>query len=563
MKRHLLIAAGMAVAVSVSANWGNTADGAIPVFPTGTNTYATEIQVTPDGGVWAMMYHPNLRNAEGETDIKNVIYEYRVQYWDKDGNPKFPEDGLLVSDFKNKSYTVVNNYLSCDSEGNLLLCVLDCRNSQNNEGSYTAYLISPDGEMLWGEEGKPVSDETHPSSFSAMMSAVPLGDGSFVFSWIDGDDFTTNVMLQRLDKNGDRQWDSQAVALLDDQCSNPYLIPSDDNTCILVYSRTASQVIYARKLDFEGSSVWGKDTRVYRGGWGSIPIHTLISVVPSGDGGALISWNDDRANTNFESAFLSYITSDGKLGFSGASDEGDVKLGYAGWRCFNVKAVPAADGSGFYAAWRETTVGESQQGLKIQKVSPEGELMWGEDGKETVPMDYQSIGYLSTQTAGDSDFMLFYEIYYSYFDQIPLASLIGADGEPEWAEGTIALSERGRKASNLKSAPLAGNKSWIYSWTDAPGEEEAVDTRLMGRLNIDGTFGISDSGVKETLVSDDDIRFDGRVLRSNANSVTVYSIEGSVVANRTFTGGETVIDLPAGIYLAKCDNDKAIKIIIR
>ena len=104
MKRHLLIAAGMAAAVSVSAEWGNTADGAIPVFPTGTNTYATEIQVTPDGGVWAMMYHPDLRNASGETDIKNVIYEYRVQYWDKYGNPGFPEDGLLVSDFKNKSY---------------------------------------------------------------------------------------------------------------------------------------------------------------------------------------------------------------------------------------------------------------------------------------------------------------------------------------------------------------------------------------------------------------------------------------------------------------------------
>lgn len=187
----------------------------------------------------------------------------------------------------------------------------------------------------------------------------------------------------------------------------------------------------------------------------------------------------------------------------------------------------------------------------------------GGERKEAVPMDNQSIGYISTQTAGDTDFMLFYEIYYSYFDQIPLASLIDADGEPEWAQGTIALSERGRKASNLKSAPLAGNKSWIYSWTDAPGEEDAVDTRLMGRLNMDGTFGLSDSGVKETVVSDDDIRFDGRVLRGDANSVTVYGIEGSVVAGMTFTGGEAVIDLPAGIYLAKCDNGKAIKIIIR
>lgn len=564
MKKILLIACGMAAAALPGyAKWGTDAAGAIEVFPEGTLSYSTELATTPDGGVWATIYHPNLEKAEGEGDIRNVVYEYRLQYWDKNGNPAFAPEGMLVSNFKNKSYTVVNNLLSTDAEGNALLCVSDCRNSAEQDMSYTAYKVSPAGEMLWSEEGKPITDPLNPADFGAMITAVPLEDGSFVFSWIEGtNDGATNVMLQRLDKDGNMQWDQKKVSVTDEVSSNPYLIPSGDNTCILVYTRTTSDVVYARKLDFEGSNVWGKDTRVYRGGWGTIPLHTLLRVVPSGNGGALISWNDDRHNTNIESAFLSYITPDGKLGFGNVSDEGDVKLGYSGLRCFNVCAAPATDGSCFYATWRETNTGQSWQGLRMQKISPEGELLWGDDGLDYVPLDQKSIGYISLQSAAENEVMLFHEEYYEYFDQAAYASLLDTEGKNVWKEGTIALSRRNRQATQLKSLPLPGAKSWVYYWNDQDGVPDAEVCTRMGLLNIDGTFGDGSTGI-ETVTDESGVTVRGNRVYTDGNSLRVFDTSGRNVLSTALTDGIAELTLPAGLYIGTVDNDKSFKIIIK
>ena len=321
-------------------------------------------------------------------------------------------------------------------------------------------------------------------------------------------------------------------------------------------------MVYARKLDFEGSNVWGKDTRVYRGGWGTIPLHTLLRVVPSGNGGALISWNDDRHNTNIESAFLSYITPDGKLGFGNVSDEGDVKLGYSGLRCFNVCAAPATDGSCFYAAWRETNTGQSWQGLRMQKISPEGELLWGDDGLDYVPLDQKSIGYISLQSAAENEVMLFHEEYYEYFDQAAYASLLDTEGKNVWKEGTIALSRRNRQATQLKSLPLPGAKSWVYYWNDQDGVPDAEVCTRMGLLNIDGTFGDGSTGI-ETVTDESGVTVRGNRVYADGNSLRVFDTSGRNVLSTALTDGIAELTLPAGLYIGTVDNDKSFKIIIK
>ncbi|MDE5922315.1 MAG: hypothetical protein K2G79_02355, partial [Muribaculum sp.] len=95
-------------------------------------------------------------------------------HFDADGNPTFPAEGLLLCDYANWSYTVVNEYLMVDHEGNAIVVVHDCRNSSAKGKSYTAYKVNAKGEMLWGEDGVAVSDPLKPASFSAFMSMVEL-----------------------------------------------------------------------------------------------------------------------------------------------------------------------------------------------------------------------------------------------------------------------------------------------------------------------------------------------------------------------------------------------------
>lgn len=565
MKKTLLLCACAMSATVAAAGWSNSIEDLTAVFPTGTNQYAIELRATTQNGLWAMIYHPNLENAEGETDINNVVYEYRVQYFDNNGNPKFPADGLLISNFKNKSYTVINDYMTADSEGNAIVAVLDQRNSGSGEESYTAYKISQDGKMLWGEEGKPISDETKPCSHLAKVTLVEMEDGSTVFSWIEIDaEGNSSVHMQRLDKEGNKCWDESKVSLLTDQCSYPYLISSGDNTCILVYARTASQILYARKLDFEGSSVWGQDVRIYRGGWGSVPMHLQLNVYPSGDGGALVAWYDDRKYTRTESAYLSYITPDGRLGFANASDEGDVKLGYDGFRAFMVNAVPSADGSCFYAAWRETSENQNFQGVKVQKISKTGELLWDENGINIVNLEenQHATGYISIQAAGTDQAVVFYMNYFEYFNQIAYAQLVNGDGTFVWQE-PVMLSEENHKTSNLESLALSDTDSWMFWYREAKGEEQAPETIRLGKLNIDGSIGSDNSGVKSNFMDSAKVMFDGKTLKASGNEAFVYSPSGALLSRVKLNCGTARLNLGQGIYLISVDGAKAVKVAVK
>ncbi len=553
MNRMLLLGAALLTAGTALADWGTDNESPIAIFPSGTGSYATEVKAAPDGSVWAMIYHPNLKEAESEMDIDNVIYEYRLQHFDAQGNPTFPAEGMLLCDYSNWSYTVVNDYLMVDSDGNAIVVVNDCRNSAEKYKSYTAYKVTPEGELLWGEDGVAVSDPVKPAEFAAFMSMVELEDGSYVFAWQEMDKTgASHIYMQRLSHDGKAQWDIDKLAMTDEVTGYPYLVNSGDNTCIMVYGRTASAVLYARKLDFEGENVWGKDTRIYRGGWGSIPLQTILNVTSSGDGGVLVSWTDDRNGEMIESAYVSYVTSDGKLGFAGQSDEGDVKLCYDGWRCFSVNTIPAADGSCFYSIWRRTDNDQNYEAIMMQKISRSGDLLWGDEAKELLPTAITTLSYLSQQQAGESDACAFYEVYRSYFDQQCYAARFNNEGEFVWADEIIELSENGRQAASLKSQPYQPG-SYLCTWTDGgTSAEDKATTYLMTGLNDNGTFGIPDAGVEST-VSDNAaaLSFDGYALHGiDGASVKVYTATGALVATYTLKGGVAKVNLPAGFYVA-------------
>ena len=569
MKKLLLLMAGLATATGAMANWGTSIEDPVSVFPKGTNSYATEVRPGADGSAWAVIYHPNTKQADNEYDISRVVYEYRVQYFDPEVNPKFPAEGLLVSDYSNISYTVVNNYLLVDNDGNAIVSVSDCRNSNGSDKSYTVYKISPEGEFLWGEDGIALSDPTAPASLGVCMNIIQLEDGSYVFAWAEYDnEGGSHVFMQRLSHDGKAQWDLAKTAITDEISNYPYLLNSGDNTFILVYGRTASTILYARKLDFEAENVWGKDVRIYRGGWGSTPVQTKLEVKPSGDGGALIAWSDDRSGTNIESAYISYVTPDGKLGFAGASDEGDVKLCYDDWRCFNVSAVRAADLSCFYAVWRRTDYDQRYQAIMMQKISNKGELLWDDEAREVTPTEATTLGYVSVQAAGDNGACAFYEEYRSYFDQQAYAQRFGSEGEFIWEPEVLDLSRPERMASGLTSQPYMNGKGWLCNWADGgTSAEDKETTYYMTVVNLDGGFGLENSGVENVVsVNEAQLTFAAGALHADVADGTiasVYSVDGSLVAECSFSGGRAALDLAPGMYIAGLCGGETVKFIVK
>lgn len=330
-----------------------------------------------------------------------------------------------------------------------------------------------------------------------------------------------------------------------------------------MYAGGPSKIIYAKKIDFNGEECWAQDARIYRGGWGSTPIHTTIKAYPSGDGGVLVAWHDDRKFSNKESVYLSYVTYEGKIGFAGASDEGDVKLDYEGYRCFTPSACMASDGSGFYVAYRVTSQSQNYQGVRIQKVSLDGELLFGESGKDVMPLVFEGdpnvmhtcSGYISIQPDTEGGACVFFGKYFSWTDQGCFAYRVDPDGNAVWPGGEVQLSPDNSQSASLKSVALPGSKAWVYTYA---GDNDHVHGDYMNLLSEDGVIGATAAGV--TVIDDDENGWDDLGV---TGPFKVYSIDGRMVAEVAAKQELNEIHIPGGVYVVTSQHGETMKIHVK
>ena len=508
----------------------------IPIVTEGTSIYDNKTVVGKDGTTYFLGYCPNLKEAEDEYDTDNVVYEYRLQAIDKNGVRKFGDLGLLISDYPNRSYCVVNDYLYLDKEGNIIVVVFDARAHEYEDlmGAY-AYKISPEGEMLWGEDGVLLGNGR---DLVAAMRMVELTDGSIVFAWMRSHGQLLAIDLQRITAKGEPQWEPTEVGLNDETVTYqyPYLVDAGMNQFILVYAKGGAQDLYARKMDFDGTSVWSEDTRIYRGGWGSIPLWTILDVKPSGDGGVILGWNDDRSMTNIETAYMSYVTKDGEIGFSGASDNGDVKLNYSEFRNFNCKVMADPAGDGFLAFWRETSEGQSWQRMVMQKVSKEGELLYGDEGVMIADFEETNFGYNSIQPGNEGEAALFYMRQNAGYGDVDVLYITFKTETGEFLmEEPHRLIAGTKERSGMTSHVCQEEGFWILKWKEDYKDENnnTQEKHLLYRLDyrVNDTTGVEDIITISDNFYHSNEQFMVKVANAGKAQIEIFDLMGRKIDN--------------------------------
>ncbi|MBO7317402.1 MAG: hypothetical protein J6U43_01605, partial [Bacteroidales bacterium] len=489
-KTLLLVASAVMACTSALGQWNSNNAENILAWPEDRSYYSEEMEMTPDGGVWIAVAHPR-NGAQASIGLQLI---------DSLGNYKF-EEPLLVSDYPARTWISCGQILFVDRDGNAIVSVVDFRYAPNGVDyeNHTVYKISPEGEFLWGEDGITLEGE-NVYDLVAGMSMCQLSDGSYVFAWMHNREENRNMMsieMQRVSPEGEMLWKAEDVRLHDEkityQC--PYVVDGGNNQVVLLYAKGSSQDLMARKLDFDGTPVWSEDTKVYNGGWGSIPIWTLLDVHPSGDGGLIVSWNDDRNYTNVESAYMAYVKPNGELGFS--AENGQI-LGLAGWRSLKVRCFYDKASDAFYATWVEASQGQSWNRLVAQKISKDGELLWGENALELKPMEQTNYAYNSIQSSVDGEVAFFYMRNYSgsFGDVEAFVTTVNANDTTIRRESEFTKGERVSQKAGLETTPLYDNKYWIVMWNDngATYEEVKVDRMMLQRLNVD--FSLGSAGVE-------------------------------------------------------------------
>lgn len=560
MKKTLLSSIMLLVCLMVSAQWSNDPAVNNRITPEWQNIYDSDFKVNKDGVTFIYFNAP-----------KNGTTVSFLQILDKEGNKLFPDEGKIIAQERTLTYTMVNDLIMVDSDGNAILIVCDCRNSASDalDLSFTAYKVSPTGEMLWSEEGVDLC-RGYANNMMAKMVMIQLEDGSYLFGWNQLTGYTESgeemlgIQMERLSKEGELLWD-QPIAIKSDTetYTYPYLVNAGNNQAILVYLKGTNQDIMARKIDFDGEPVWAQDTRVYRGGLPSVPAWVVVNVFPDPNGGVFVGWYDDRFFTNAESTYISYVKPNGSLAFPDGVD--GLKVGNNDMlRSFSPDLIYSEKDNCIYVLWRETDANtQSYQRLVMQKVSMYGELLWDPEGVEIVPLQKTSLGYYSIRGAEDGNFAAFYMTNEGYGHVTASAVKYSSEGQALWDPETLVFSNYDSEKGNMTVSPLIGDDHWLAMWTE--NREKVEGIIYMQKIKTDASLGTGIAQVKDhpvaefsSMVSGKEVIFFLNLEKQEDVNLCIYSLTGQKIASvydGNLTGGKQELsyntsDIPSGVYLA-------------
>lgn len=559
MKKTLLLAAALVTATSMMADWGPY-DEPTRIFPIDTNDYG--FSASPGTNVlWTVIYDSTVDEAASTEEITKAKYQFRLQGVRPDGTLVFPEGGKLISEYANLSFSMYNNRVFTDRDGNAIVMVQDLRNSDTTVRAYTLtlYKVSPDGEMLWGEDGICPTTNTRIQYLTASQ-ACQLQDGTYVVCW---QGMSTGVSyMQRISEDGKTfYWGERGISA---DGVYPILIPAEDNQVTLVYIAGG---IRAMKFDMDGEKAWSSPARVFPYSFNSMtPDYLMFDAIPLPDGKTLVFWRDDRDNKGYYSPYISIVTSDGKLLFSGASDDGDVKLTTSQmFSCMGITAAPDPDGDGVVAMWISNFANMNNYGgLTAQRVNMDGELEWGDEGlpfeEATTETSYE-LGSIQPDNEGNLAFFYTWSAkdggLAGWNNMNNLVRLVDPKtGDPLWKED-ISLLASPAHVSSLDAFNFPEQKCWITTWTRGT-YSQGNEVRVAQRINYDGQL-ITDGPGEDPAISVGKIKTDGELtVTVCGDNLRIYSPEETEATIHIYdiTGAEASV--PVHTTLQKGENKSCI-----
>ena len=327
---------------------------------------------------------------------------------------------------------------------------------------------------------------------------VSTSDGGAYVAWLTSGNF--HIYLQRLDINGDPQWNPGGL-LVSDATNSSWIavyhmnlaVDGDNNAIIsAVDTRTGNWEVYAYKMDPDGNPVWNENGLVLSSN-GSENISPRLSIEPL-ENSIVVSWFE---STNNSSLHLQRISSTGDMlwGASGISvstfnaslvspqsalsSDGHILVqaikqtgsfpalssqvimqkyaleGTAQWSAW----LPLADPVGFplgnwlqdiqpdlnggaFSSWTEMT-SQNQTG-KIQSVSDTGTLEWTSATEaSTSANNFRVSPRLALANDGSGVYAVWGESDANQINRGILAQRIDTTGTRMWGDGGLAVETMG------------------------------------------------------------------------------------------------------------------------
>ena len=436
-----------------------------------------QVAATSDGGVYIAWL----------TDGNYHVY---IQRLDAAGEAQFEESGMLVSDQPNSSWIAVHHMnLAVDGNDNAIISTLDTRTGL---WQVYAYKISPDGSMIWGEDGLVLS-ASGVESISPRLTVLP--DNSVVVTWTHN---WNAISFQRVSSDGELLWGDGILIEDDDEDAtliSPQPIVTAEGDVLIQWIRQSGPYpwapdseLYLQKYDYDGNPLWSEPTiavgpvQFPNGNW-------LQESVAETSGGSFSAWTDFSGSGGNQNAVAQHITGDGELSWTGGVD---LSTNTSNFR-ISPRLTVAEESQELMAVWGEANGTQSQHGVYAQRLDSNGNRLWGSYGTAVVGMNSDYV-YLDLSVAGfDEELITAYIQQYDYTDSDIYATRLDADGNSVWLGGSATVTNSGNPKSDMM---IGKGPGYIFiAWT----ENGSVYAHC---LREDGTLGAPDVSSSDCTADD-------------------------------------------------------------
>ncbi len=260
--------------------------------------------------------------------------------------------------------------IASDDSGNVFILWKD--NPGYSEGNIFVQRVDADGNVSWPTASLQLNEKGKPGYVTGVFENMIIGDGAGGALAVWGQT-GQDLYAQHIDNSGKRVWGSYGI-LIAKTVHDPGIVADASGNAIILWDDL--QNAYAQKIDLAGNIIWPEEGIVtgHAGEYDNV-IHYYAE--SDGKGGAVIAWN--RADGGDKSLYMQYVDGGGnKLWGDSGIRVSSVRPYWAG---YSVPARITTDGEGgFFVTWAAGEHIKDRTSSYIQRISNEGEMLWGEDG---------------------------------------------------------------------------------------------------------------------------------------------------------------------------------------
>jgi hypothetical protein len=324
-----------------------------------------------DGNIWCAW-------ADSRESSGQYCYVQKINW---NGVRLLKNDGNKLAAPNTTAYPAIENpQMIAATNGDFVIAWTDYRNGSQNADIYMQ-RFTEDGVPRWRNGGIPVC--MAPGE-QAMPVMVEDGVGGVILIWTDNrNGIDENLYAQRINLYGKVQWNQNGVLVCDAPRNQGQVraVPDAREGVVLCWSDSRSLVtnsfdLYIQRVSYEGECLWGINGKPFANFPG---LETAPSLAPDGDGGAYISWMDDRPGKS--NIYVQHINHYGIYEW----EFGGRVLASSGYNQRTPQLLVNFEND-VYLAWEDARLGDGNEKIYMQCMSPNGTRIWGNSGQAVCPI---------------------------------------------------------------------------------------------------------------------------------------------------------------------------------